>query len=357
MAKNLIKLWLILATLTVSAVGHAANSYRFGYFDEASPSTLKTETLNDWLRDGLKAGGVKGTVKTQVKAVNSKSTDDELRSLDFLILRGDLEASRKFAERFSGIGGRLVISDRWTREDLGVDNLAVLSASLPTEKRITPLLLWLGKDAAGKAPKLAAYITQADSDFDKIWFFEMSKNSAAKNWQWKEIALKTSDTKVDFKFHKAQDHVLVLSRVNPELLTKLIASEMPIKTVIAADPWLETPNDKMSEFFKKNSMTYYLTTYPKGLTGEARDFEKANKDATAFDATLCDALVLTGKALARSQARVSSKGNFFAALDGLKLQGVSGEIKIERGNMWREVFVIGQRGDNRILEWRSGLVK
>jgi hypothetical protein len=351
----LIKLWLIVASGSI----WASNSYRFGYFDEAKPAPLKPEVISKWLRDGLRVGGVKGAVQAQVKVVGPESTDEELRSIDFLILRADLQPARALADRYHSLGGLMAISDQWTREDLGIENFAVLSVSLPSEKRITPMLGWMNNQAlASKVPKRAAYITQSDSDFDKIWFFELFKNLSAKGWDWQEIAVAKTDTKIDFIKHKASESFVLLNRMNPELIPILNASShLPLKMVVAVDPVLEKPNDKVAEYFKKNIMTYYVTTYPKGLTDEARDFEKSHKEAMASDALLHDALVLMGKALAKSAQRVNTRANFFGALDGLELKGVSGEIKIDRGLLWREIFIIAQRGDDRVLEWRSGLVK
>jgi hypothetical protein len=355
MAKYLIKLWLILF-LTPA---WSAELYRLGYFDDGQKlPVLKSDVISEWLRVGLRSGGTRSSVQTRLKTVNAQSPDKELKSLDFLILRASLPAARAMAQRFKSLGGLFVISDEWTREELGVEGLAVFSVAFPMEKRISPLMTWLNiSSEATKAPKRAAYISQADSDYDKIWFFELKKNTLAKKWNFQEILIAANDTKVDFKKHKATEKSLLLSRVNLELLKLLVQSELPSKIVSVVDPILESYNEETKKFFGLKSMIYYLTVFPKGLTDEARSFENEYKDLPASDALLRDAVVMAGTAMARSPVRINTRSNFYASLDGLQLKGVTGQMKIDRGQLWREIFVVGQRGDDRVLEWRSGYTK
>ncbi|HVJ64563.1 MAG TPA: hypothetical protein VM901_04850 [Bdellovibrionota bacterium] len=351
----MIKLWLIAASTAIAAT----DSYKFGYFDEAPGETSpKNETLRDWLRLGQRLGNTASMALNQLKTVNPKSSDEELRAMDFLITRAGLESTRHLARRYEDLGGRIVISDRWTREDLKLEKAAVISVALPNEKRVAPLLGWLGQGVTAASPKRGAYIARNDSDYDKIWFYELSKHELAKDWQWQEISLDPRTAKnVDFATHTFAANLLLVNRASPEILAALAASKLPNRVVMVSDPHDENDAAHLENYFKKNVFTHYLSTFPNTLTDEARDFAKQHKGMGARDAQLRDALVLVSKALAKANLRVDTPNRLFSALDGTSINGVTGKIKVERGSLQREVFVITQRGDERTLAWRSGLVK
>lgn len=349
---NLIKILLIV----VSGRAMATNTYRFGYFDQANPSPLKIDAASQWLNEGLRLNGVKAQVMFRVNDLSPSSTDDQLKASDFLILRADLASSKAMASRYLGLGGKVVISDRWTKEDLGLENLAVLSLALPIEKRGMPLAAWMTHHYA-RDQRAGAYLAQIDSDFDKIWFYDFSKLPTFKDWKWTQIDVDVKKSSIDFSAFVNADKILVSARANSELLAVLNASSFKSNVVLAVDPFLEQPSDKSEAFFKKDIMVYYMSTYPKGFTDEARDFERKYKDALASDAVLRDSLVLVGKALGRSDFAVNSPSKFYAALDGLRIHGVTGETFINKGQLLHEVFVVAQRGSERVLDWRSGIVK
>lgn len=351
--KNLIKLWLI----TVSSVTWAANFYRVGYFDQSQPAALKLEVINDWFRKGLRSAGVKSETRIQVVPVKETSLDEELKGLDLLLLRADLAEAQKIAKRFYELGGRLFVSDKWNRVDLGLEKAAVFSVGIAHENRQQPLAAWL-QEFEKNTNKVGTYFQRADSDFDKIWFFDFLKLSETKNWKWSEFLVQAKPDLTKFKDHSKFGNVLLASRIDQKLLDLLSGAEISASIVFAEDLNSFGANLSTEAFFAKKHSVYMLSEYPKGLTDEARDFEKKYKEATASsDALLHDAVVLTAKALGTSMMRVDSVSKFFASLDKQRFKGATGEIRIQKGRLLREAFVIYQRGDERTLVWRSGVLK
>lgn len=350
--KTLIKLWLI----TLSTSIWAFSSYRIGYFDQAKPTPLKVDAVNQWLRDGLRRAGLKTATRLRTVVINATATDAQLKALDLLVVRGDLETTRQIGRRFADLGGWGLVSDRWTREDLRLEKIAVMSVALALEKRQAPLAGWL-QLRWGKQSSRGAYLRRSDSDLDKIWFYEFLKMPALQKWTWSEILL-DAKAKPEFKSIPGAGDRIVINRADPSVLDRLRedASEAPV--VMAVDPLVDEPSPAADAYFQKTRMNYVLTTYPRALTDETRAFEREFPDVKLTgDVQLRDALLLVGSALGRSTVRVDSSSRFFAALDGLKISGASGEIEISRGQMKREVFVVGVRGAERVLDWRSGIVK